>query len=351
MHLVERGHQVHLFSHDVPKRLATGDHGVVLHIARAMPYPVFESPPHNLAITSSVLKVHEEFSLDLLHAHYAIPNATSALVAQAAVRESGGELPVVTTLHGTDVTLVGCDPTYAPLVRYAVRASCATTAVSKALAERTERDLLGGEPHGLRVIPNFVHPVPGNPGAAATKSAGVCVLHASNFRPLKRVAWLIQAFALALEKTKNLACLDLVGEGPDRIPCEELVEQLGLASKVHFHGELANWNSHLRGADIFSLSSLEESFGLAALEAMAYGCPVVSTEVGGVGEVVHHGVTGLLSNPQNIEGFAQHLALLADDKDLRHSMGSAARHRAEESFSPDAVVSAYEALYGEVVAQ
>jgi L-malate glycosyltransferase len=345
--LAERGNSVHLFSHAVPPRLAKCEGGVHVHVARGMPYPIFEAPPHNLAITSSILDVFATSGLDLLHAHYAIPNATSALLAQAAVQQAGGRLPVITTLHGTDINLVGKDESYAALTKYALHASDAVTCVSSALVEDTYTCILKSRELPLVVIPNFVD-LSKYAGPFSRSGACVRILHASNFRSLKRVGWLVQAFAKCVHLTESKVELHLIGDGPERAQVEATAISLGLGDRVRFMGERDDLPGLLASSDIFALSSTQESFGLASLEAMAAGLPVVSTDVGGVAEVVDHGTTGFLCSVNDIEAYAQALAKLIESPTLRSAMGAAGKRRAAIRFSSNTVVDRYEALYREV---
>jgi N-acetyl-alpha-D-glucosaminyl L-malate synthase BshA len=343
------GHTVHLFSHNVPPRLARSPGPVQMHVAQGIPYPLFHSTPHDLAITSSILNLHRSEGLDIIHAHYALPHAVSAYLARAAAQfDKGRPAPrVVTTLHGTDITLVGNDPSYAPLTQFVIQQSDAVTAVSQHLARRTRENFcaeIGGVPCAIEVIPNFVDVDLFHPGAAEGRGGAVPnAVHVSNFRAVKRVPWLLRAFDLATRGTE--ATLTLVGDGPDHGTCRVLARELEIADRVRFLGERDALPELLAPADVFVLSSSEESFGLSALEAMACGTPVVATRVGGVSEVVDHGVTGLLSEADDLEGFAADLALLLTDSEKARSMGLAARRTAEERFSRNKVVGRYENLY------
>lgn len=355
--LAEAGHLVHLFSHEVPPRLARSPGPVQMHRAQGIPYPLFHSTPHDLAITSAVLTVHRDQGLDILHAHYALPHAVSAYLARsAALADAGRPAPrMVTTLHGTDITLVGNDPSYAPLTRFVIGASDAVTAVSEWLARETvERFQLRLPPGGsIRVIPNFVDVERYRPGAAG--AAAACIrgprpnaVHVSNFRPVKRVPWLVRAFARATGGRD--AHLTLVGDGPDQMQCQLLARELGIEERVTFLGERDALPELLAPADVFALASSQESFGLSALEAMACGTAVVATDVGGVREVVEHGRTGLLSPPDDLEAFAGHLARLLFDPDASAAMGRASRERAVESFRRERVIASYVELYRRVLA-
>jgi L-malate glycosyltransferase len=346
--LASRGHDVHLFSNDVPPRLARSAGPVQMHVAQGIPYPLFHSTPHDLAITSAVLNIHRADGLDILHAHYALPHAVSAYLARSAARaDHGRPAPhMVTTLHGTDITLVGTDPSYAPLTEFVIRESDAVTAVSVDLARRTRESFCidRNSPCEIRVIPNFVDTDLFHPSAAPDRVRGRGhAVHVSNFRPVKRVPWLLRAFALATRGTD--ATLTLVGDGPDQRACRELTRELSLSDRVIFLGQRDVLPELLAAADVFALTSSEESFGLSALEAMSCGTAVVATRVGGVSEVVEDGVSGLLSRPDDIEGFSRRLAQLLFDAKLSESMGSAGRAIAETRFARASVVAHYEDLY------
>ncbi len=351
--LAESGHIVHLFSHDVPPRLARSPGPVQMHVAQGIPYPLFHSTPHDLAITSSILNLHRSDGLDILHAHYALPHAVSAYLARAAAQaDHGRPAPrMVTTLHGTDITLVGVDPSYASLTQFVIAHSDAVTAVSHYLARRTRENfcLDFGPPCAIEVIHNFVDTELFHPGAGEGRRGSVpCAVHVSNFRPVKRVPWLLRAFALATRGRTSM--LTLIGDGPDRAACEQLARQLEIADQVRFLGERDAIPELLAPAHVFVLSSADESFGLSALEAMSCGTPVVATAVGGVSEVVEDGVTGLLAGVDDMEDFAAKLAQLLFDAPRAERMGRAARHAAVERFARAKIVRRYEDLYRRLIA-
>jgi N-acetyl-alpha-D-glucosaminyl L-malate synthase BshA len=352
--LAENGHRVHVFSPEVPPRLARSAGPVEVHVSQGLPYPLFASTPHDLAITSAVLTVHRAEGLDVLHAHYALPHALSAIVARsAAALDSTRPAPrVVTTLHGTDVTIVGSDPSYAPLTQYLISASDAATAVSHSLANdtRTYFCVERGNGCAIEVIPNFVDTERFAPDTARRDPDGPpSAVHVSNFRPVKRVPWLIRAFARATEGTR--ARLTLVGDGPDRQACARLVAELGLERRVFLLGERDALPELLAPADVFLLTSREESFGLSALEAMSCGVPVLATRVGGVPEVVEDGVSGLLAPVDEPETYAELLRGLLSDRQRAREMGATARRIVLERFSRERVIGLYESLYRRILAQ
>jgi N-acetyl-alpha-D-glucosaminyl L-malate synthase BshA len=257
----------------------------------------------------------------------------------------------VTTLHGTDITLVGNDPSYAPLTQFVIYASDAATAVSDWLAEQTRERFCPDMkcPRPIEVIPNFIDVERFRPGLAShSADAPPMVVQVSNFRAVKRVPWLVRAFAEATAGTK--AQLVLVGDGPDQAECRRLVQELDIAARVVFLGERDAIPELMAPADVFALASREESFGLSALEAMACGTPVVSTDAGGVREVVEHGVSGLLSPVEDMRLFSAHLKHLLEDRATALAMGSAARAQAVERFRREKVVVLYEDLYRRVLA-
>jgi N-acetyl-alpha-D-glucosaminyl L-malate synthase BshA len=347
--LAALGHTVHLFSNNVPPRLARSPGPVQMHVAQGVPYPLFHSTPHDLAITSSILNLHRSEGLDILHAHYALPHAVSAYLARSAAQfDRGRPAPhVVTTLHGTDITLVGNDPSYAPLTQFVIQQSDAVTAVSEHLARRTRENFcseIGGVPCPIEVIPNFVDVDLFHPSAAQGRKEDIPnAVHVSNFRAVKRVPWLLRAFDLATRGRE--AALTLVGDGPEQGACRSLARDLGIAERVRFLGERDALPELLAPADVFVLTSSEESFGLSALEAMSCGTPVVATRVGGVSEVVDDGVSGLLSGVDDLEGFAANLQRVMFEPARAERMGQAARRTAVDRFARDKVVGRYENLY------
>jgi len=353
--LAERRHQVHLFSHRVPPRLAQCPGPVQVHVSQGLPYPLFESTPHDLAIISSIINVHRDEGLDVLHAHYALPHALSAVSARTAA-ESMAERPaprMVTTLHGTDITIVGRDPSYAPLTQFLISASDAATAVSKSLAQDTMNHFCTQAMDGctIEVIPNFVDLKRSRPGPqkAQGKNGPFQAVHVSNFRGVKRVPWLIEAFAKASEGLD--AKLTLVGDGPEQGACLRKVEELGLGGRVAFLGMRDALPELLAPADIFLLTSREESFGLSALEAMACGVPVLATGAGGVPELIQEGVNGWLCSVDDQEGFAKSLRAKIVGRNKLAGVGRTARAHVEENYSLERVVGLYEDLYRRLLAE
>jgi N-acetyl-alpha-D-glucosaminyl L-malate synthase BshA len=350
--LAARGHRVHLFSYAVPPRLVRSPGSVEVHVAQGAPYPLFEAPPHDLAIASAALNVHEAEGLDIIHAHYALPHAMSAVMANHA---AGGIRPgpapqVVTTLHGTDITLVGRHPSYRPLLRYALEASHAVTAVSEDLARRSVESFYPRPDSAtppVEVVPNFVDSVQFHPDEQARGDGPPTAIHVSNFRPVKQVPWLVEAFIEATAGTN--ARLVLVGDGPERDPAETLVRELGASDRVDFLGQRDVLPSLLKRADLFLLASAEESFGLSALEAMSCGLPVLAPKVGGVPEVVTDGLTGWLTAPGDRDAYLVALREGLFNSEERARRGVAARADAVERFSIDSVVARYESIYRRLI--
>jgi len=352
--LAQRGHAAHLFSHRVPPRLAQSPGPVQVHVSQGLPYPLFSSTPHDLAIISSILSVHRAQGLDVLHAHYALPHALSAVVArEAAAADAARPAPrVVTTLHGTDITIVGSDPSYAPLTQYLISASDAATAVSESLARDTREHFCieTGPGCAIEVIPNFVDTERFHPLAAPRPvDRPPHAVHVSNFRAVKRVPWLIQAFAEATRGTH--AWLTLVGDGPEHAASVRLAAELDLGERVRFLGERDALPELLAPCDVFLLASATESFGLSALEAMACGVPVVATRVGGLPEVVRHGESGLLVPADDRSAYAAAIHDLLFDREHASAMGAAARRQVERAFTRERVVARYEALYRRTLAE
>lgn len=361
IHLARRGHVVHVFSSKVPFRLARGEAGVSLHVVDPPRRPPLENDAYSHALAGAMAEVAVTSGLDVLHVHYALPHAPSALAARQIVQTRGRRAPrLVTTLHGTDVTNVGEDPALRLVTRHAVLASDVVTTPSAWLREAALRglDLPGGT--RIEVVPNFVDLEEFHPGSArpdlealfpherwdGPERPGV-LLHASNFRRLKRVDDAVAALAEVV-RTRP-AVLVLVGDGPERAGVEALASSLGVGGRVAFLGERAQLGPIYSQADLFLLPSEQESFGLAALEALASGVPVVASRVGGLPEVVVDGTTGRLVPPHAPQAIAAAVLELLGDEPRRAAMGRAARLDAATRFRPEPVVDRFEALYREVV--
>ena len=347
--LAARGHEVHFITYDQPVRLGSFRPNVYYHEVRISKYPLFDYPPYELVLASKMVEVARQQKLDLLHVHYAIPHASSAYTAKRILASSGVNLPVITTLHGTDITLLGKDPSFEPVISFAINESDAVTAVSSSLRSDTYK--LFGINCDIDVIPNFICPQHfANLGSAHDRSEFAAedealVCHVSNFRPVKRVEDVVRTFARLVEQRP--ARLMMVGDGPDRPAAERLSRELGLDDKVFFLGKLKNPLEALSIADLFLLPSESESFGLAALEAMACGVPVVASEAGGLPEVIRHGVSGMLAPVGDVDTMGDHAAFLLDPAH-HERFRNQARERAAR-FGIDTVLPAYLEAYDRIL--
>ncbi len=344
MGMAERGHEIHLLSYAPPARLDSFHERIHLHEVAVSSYPLFKYPPYDLALASRLAEVAEDASLDLVHVHYAIPHTVAALLAKEVL---GRPLPVVTTLHGTDITVVGQDRSYKRVTRWALRNSDAVTCVSAYLRAQTE-EVFGIE-SGMDVIPNFVDTQRFDlnrdlavRGCFSKRSEKV-VMHISNFRPVKRATLVVEAFADIA--AAGPATLVMVGDGPDRGACERLARKLGLKDRVRFLGAQADIEHLLPAADVFLLPSEYESFGLAVLEAMACGVVPVATRAGGLPEVIRDGEDGVLVPESEMDKMGVLAAELLADDARRTRMAAAGREAAVGRFGRDGVVSQYEAVY------
>ena len=353
--LAALGHEVHFISYSQPFRLSGRDEGIYYHEVPVSSYPLFEFPPYDLALASRMAEVAEYCALDLLHVHYAIPHSVSALLARQILASKGRRLPFVTTLHGTDITLVGLDRSYLPITRYAIQESDGVTSISDYLKTKTVEDF--GVTRGIEVVENFVNcdtytPITDEATRAAARLRlaapdEAILMHLSNFRPVKRVVDVVRIFAQVVREVP--AQLVLVGDGPDRSAAEWLAHDLGIHGKVHFMGKLERVNELLPLADLLLMPSELESFGLAALEAMACKVPSIATRVGGVPELIDDGVTGLLYAVGDIEGMASGVLALLNDRTRLNAMRDAGRKTAQTRFCSTLVVPHYVRYYEEVL--
>jgi N-acetyl-alpha-D-glucosaminyl L-malate synthase BshA len=354
--LAALGHEVHFISYAQPFRLSGRDHGIFFHEVPVSNYPLFEFPPYDLALASRMAEVAEFNDLDLLHVHYAIPHSVSALLARQMLASRGRRLPFVTTLHGTDITLVGMDRSYLPITRYAIQESDGVTSISKYLKDRTAGYF--DVTREIEVVPNFVNcevykPVSGDAEREEMRKAlaapgEALLMHLSNFRPVKRVLDVIKIFArIANEVPAQLA---LIGDGPDRSSAEWLAHDLGIHKRVHFLGKQESVNEVLPLADLLLMPSEMESFGLAALEAMACKVPAISTKVGGVPELIDDGENGLLFDVGDVEAMANGAIALLSDRSRLNAMREAARKTAQTRFCASIVTPQYVNYYEKVLA-
>jgi N-acetyl-alpha-D-glucosaminyl L-malate synthase BshA len=347
--LALRGHQAHFISTETPFRLGDFQEGLFFHQVATPTYPLFREPQYLLSLANRIVQVAREFSLDIIHAHYAVPHATAAFLSRQVLSASGTGPKVVTTLHGTDITLIGNDPSYSQIVAFSIDQSDGVTAVSNSLRESTYAELQ--VTREIVVIPNFldcaVHRRRPRPELRRHFTGGdedaKIVIHVSNFRPVKRVGAVIDVFNLIQQRVP--AHLLLVGDGPDLNVAQRWARELGISHLVHAVGAQEEVVPLLSIADVFLLPSAQESFGLAALEAMACEVPVVASDVGGLPEVIEHGVSGFLHPLDAEEDMAASAVALLTDPEKQRAVGQAACRRVREDFCVERVVPMYEACY------
>jgi N-acetyl-alpha-D-glucosaminyl L-malate synthase BshA len=344
--LADKGHQVHFITYQQPVRLSEFHANIFYHEVRVAAYPLFDYPPYETALSSTMVDVIVNNNIDLLHVHYAIPHASAAYLAKKILEKQGKHIPVITTLHGTDITLVGRDKTFAPVVAFSINESDAITAVSDNLRDETYRNF--NIEKEIQVINNFVDvkrfrkkPIDAFRRVIAPNGEKI-VLHASNFRKLKRVNDVVRVFA---EIHKHIPSkLLFVGDGPERSGAESLSRELGIYDDTRFVGRQEQIEEVLAISDLFLLPSDYESFGLAALEAMAAGVPVISSNAGGLPEINVDGETGYLAKVGDIETMSRHaISLLSDENKLQRFKSTAAAHALR--FDIDNIVPQYELLY------
>jgi L-malate glycosyltransferase len=352
--LADRGHQVHFISTDLPFRLTEFHPGLAFHQVQTPSYPLFREPQYMLSLANRLVQVAREFSLSIVHAHYAIPHATVALLGRQVLAASASTPPlkVMTTLHGTDITLVGSDPSYSEIVAYSIEQSDGVTAVSQSLADATRRQL--GVRGSIEVIPNFIDcqlyhrrtdPVLRRRFAESDDTK--LVIHVSNFRPVKRIDAVMRVFARISEQVPSR--LLLVGDGPELSTAYRLGRELGVSDRTHVLGAQELVIPLLSSADLFLLPSAQESFGLAALEAMACEVPVVASNVGGLPEVIEHDISGFLHQPDDLDGMAGSGVALLRDPELHARVTKAALARVRREFSEEQIVPIYERAYQRVI--
>jgi len=348
--LAERGHTVHFISSALPTRLTELNERVRFHEVEMMSYPLFEHQPYTLALATKMATVAENENLDLLHVHYAIPHSISAILARESIKNHR-RLPVITTLHGTDITLVGADRSYLPITKYALEQSNGVTAISNYLKEATIEHFAFDR---IEVIPNFVSPdeykakIDCDLREFLTPDGSPVLVHVSNFRPVKRPVDCVEIFARVLKKTR--ARLVMVGDGSERTNCIHRARCLGIADQCVFVGKQARIVDYLCASDILLLPSEQESFGLAALEALACELPVIASRVGGLPEVVDDGETGFLSPVGDVDKMADDAVRLLSDKKLRRQMGRRARELAISRYSTDRIIPQYIEFYERIIA-
>jgi len=346
--LAHRGHRIHFISYAMPMRLESFVENISFHEVEMSSYPLFEFPLYTPSVTSKMVEVARFHKLDLLHVHYAVPHAISAYLAKQILKN---EIKIVTTLHGTDITLVGLEPSFLQLMKFSIEQSDGVTAVSRFLREKTLTN------YGIRkeidVIPNFIDPekykrIP-SPNLQCTLAPHDerILMHTSNFRAVKRVDDVVRIFHRVLEKVPSK--LVLIGDGPERSNCEKLCRELGIFDAVKFVGKQTEIVDLLSVADVFLMPSQSESFGLSALEAMACEVPVVSSSVGGLPELVAHGETGFIAEIGDVERMARYTIDLLTNAPKHKQFAAAARKRAVDLFAMDKIVDLYEAHYRDVI--
>ena len=350
--LAEKGHIVHFITYDRPVRLGDGRANIFYHEVRVSDYPLFDYQPYELVLTSKLVDVVKHERLDLLHVHYAIPHASAAWMAQQILASQGVRIPFITTLHGTDITLVGRDPSFEPVITFAIEHSDAVTAVSESLRKDTYDHF--PVKREIEVIPNFIrmerYAVGSDPALRKrfAPNGEKLLVHVSNFRPVKRVQDVMDTF-LGVRKQVPARLL-LIGDGPDRHLIEAQCRANRICDDVCFLGKMTDPEAIVASCDLFVLTSETESFGLAALEAMACGVPVVSTDVGGIPEVVENGVAGLLNAVGDVAAMTSNaLKILSDPAALERYRAGALRSAGR--FDLPKVLPRYEELYHEVVQQ
>ena len=349
MELAARGHEIHFISYALPVRLDPAKENIFFHEVEVTNYPLFEHAPYTLTLAVKLLEVANSAGLDLLHMHYAIPHSISALLARSMAIPR--RLPFITTLHGTDITLVGSDRSFLPITRFSIEQSDGVTAISHYLRKRTieEFDIK----RSIEVVPNFVncdlycrHDDPEQRAEWAPNGEPI-VMHLSNFRPVKRVTDVVEIFALIREKMP--AKLVLMGDGPDRGAAEWTARQRGIEKDVIFLGKQDEVYKKLGLANLFLLPSDSESFGLAALEAMACEVPVIATRAGGLPEVIEHGVDGYLVEPRDVGAAARFAIDILSRADRGRELGQLARQGARRKFCSNDIIPLYENYYRQVL--
>lgn len=354
LELANRGHEIHFISYAPPIRLTRPHPNIHFHEVAVTQYPLFEYPPYDLALATRMAEVAELYELDLLHVHYAIPHSVSALLARQMLASGAKKrrLPFATTLHGTDITLVGQDRSYLPITRFSIEQSDGVTAISKYLRERTMREFDISNP--IEVIYNFVNcdVYRRDPDAEAHRreyapNGEFILVHVSNFRPVKRVTDTVEIFDRVRKKIP--AKLLLIGDGPDRSRAEWLAVQKGIHNDVLFLGKQDDVREKLALSDILLLPSEQESFGLAALEAMACEVVPIATRVGGLPEVVEHGQTGYLASVGDVDSMAEYATVLLSHENRLRDMGKACRIAAQSRFCSTDIIQQYENFYRRVL--
>ncbi len=349
--LAKKGHQIHFITYTQPARLDFFAENLFFHQVNISNYPLFEYAPYELALASKMVDVVEHEKLDLLHVHYAIPHASAAFMAKQILKTKGIEIPVITTLHGTDITLVGKDPSYEPVVTFSINQSDGVTSVSADLKRDTYKHF--DIKKEIEVIPNFIDLERFKKQKKDHFKKAICpndeklLVHTSNFRKVKRIGDIVRIFAQVKEIIP--AKLILIGDGPEKVKIEHLCKELNVERCVHFLGKLDAVEEVLSVADVFLMPSEKESFGLAALEAMACEVPLIASNTGGIPELNVQGVTGFLSNVGDIEDMVKNTLFILKDENLPKFKANALKHAQE--FDITNILPKYEAYYDKIVMQ
>lgn len=351
--LAARGHQVHFITYQQPFRLTGREEGIFFHEVAVTNYPLFQYPPYDLALASRMAEVAEFYGLDLLHVHYAIPHSVSALLAKQMLAAKGIRLPFITTLHGTDITLVGQDPGYLPITKFGIDESDGVTSISEDLRRTTVESF--GVTRDIEVIRNFVNCDVYTPDDAKrhelrpryAKAGEKIIIHLSNFRRVKRVGDVMEVFARVAQQVPSR--LMLIGDGPDRSIAEAYALKHGIQDRIHFLGKQDSVQDLLPLGDLMLMPSEMESFGLAALEGMACRVPCVATRVGGVPELVEDGVNGHLFRVGDVESMAEGAIRILSDDVLQKKMADAARRTAQDKFCTSRIIPMYEQYYKQIL--
>lgn len=347
--LAKKGHQVHFITYREPVRLNTFQKNIFFHEVSISDYPLFEYQPYEMLLASKIVDVTRYEKLDLLHVHYAIPHASAAYLAQQILKSQNIDIPFITTLHGTDITLVGKDPSFEPVITFCINNSNAVTSVSESLKQDTYEHF--NVTKDIHVIPNFIHTVPQLPiinqdtRRFYAQDDEKILIHISNFRKVKRVDDVVKIFNLVQQEIPSQ--LLFVGDGPERVIAERMSRDFGIEKRVRFLGKVRNTQEVLEYGDLFLLPSETESFGLAALEAMAVGVPVISSNTGGIPEVNTNGFSGYLSNVGDVEDMAKNAVKILKNECVLREFKLNALERSKD-FTFDKIIPIYEQLYEEV---
>ncbi len=350
--LARNGHEVHFITSSQPVKLNVFEKNIFFHEVVLNPYPLFQHQPFEVALTSKIVEVVKYEKLDLLHVHYAIPHASAAFLAKQILKEQGVKIPYITTLHGTDITLVGKEPEFEPTISFAINQSDIVTSVSESLKKDTYSHF--NVTKDIEVVPNFVcvekfRKKEENCKRSVFAPNGEKILmHISNFRKVKRIQDIIKIHAIVSKQIPTR--LILIGDGPERSAMERLSREEGVEDSTYFLGKIKETEKALCSADVYLMTSETESFGVSALEAMAAGVPVISSNTGGIPEVNDHGETGFLSNVGEVEDMAQNLIKLLTDQDLYDRLSVNAFRKAN-SFNISNILPVYEDLYNDLLSK